>query len=225
MTETPYKASESIDAHLQYRSLSRAAVGSVAMFLLGLTGLLFWQLLILPIAGLMLGLSAIRTIKRYPLEYSGLNVARVGMVLCTLLLAAGGSLHAYLIATEVPEQYKDFVISFSELQPEGIAVQHLPKRAMELQGKEVFIRGYMHPGVAGMGPVNEFVLVPDMGTCCFGGQPRPTDMILVHTTRDARLTYAPRIVRLGGKFGIGDHPESFAGVDNVVYQLQAEYSK
>ena len=47
-------------------------------------------------------------------------------------------------------------------------------KAIELTGKPIFIKGYMHPGVASMGKVNHFILVPDMGTCCFGGQPKPT---------------------------------------------------
>lgn len=211
------------EANLQYRSLNRAAVGSVVMFGLGLTGLMFWQLLILPIAGIMLGYSALRTIRRYPDEYSGQGLARFGMVVCLLLLIGGVSFHTFVYVTEVPEGYDR--ISFSELQPEGWAPQGLPKRALELRGQKVFVKGYMHPGVAGMNKVNQFVLVPDMSTCCFGGQPKMTDMILVHTTADARLKYGARIVRVAGEFGIGDHLEEFAGVKDVAYRLEADYSK
>jgi hypothetical protein len=106
------------------------------------------------------------------------------------------------------------------LQPEGF-IPDIPKRARQLAGKPVFIKGYVHPGVNGMGPVNQFVLVPDMGTCCFGGQPKPTDMILVHTTPDARLSYSTRLVKLAGKFDVGDQFEEFAGVKNVIYRLEA----
>jgi hypothetical protein len=218
----PYQATEAHDPNLQYRSVNRAAVGSVVLFLLGLTGLMFWQLLILPLAGILLGYSAYRTIKRYPDEYSGLNLARVGMVVCVLLLVGGASYHAFVYATEVPEGYQR--VSFSELQPEGF-IPSLPKRAINLRGEPIFIKGYVHPGVSGMNRVSQFVLVPDMGTCCFGGQPKPTDMILVHTTPDSRVTYSTRMVRLAGKFDIGEEPQEFAGVKDVFYQLEADYSK
>ena len=218
----PYQAAEVLDPNLQYRSVNRAAVGSLILFFLGLTGLLFWQLLILPLAGILLGYSGYRTIKRYPDEYTGLNLARFGMALCVLLLVGGGSFHAFVYATEVPEGYER--VSFTELQPEGF-IPSLPKRAVELRGKPIFIKGYMHPGVSGSGPVSQFVLVPDMGTCCFGGQPKPTDMILVHTTPENRLSYGARTIRLAGKFDIGEEPQEFAGLKDVFYRLEADRAK
>jgi len=222
MVENPYKSAEVVDANLQYRTVNRAAVASIFLFLLGLTGLLFWQLLILPLAGILLGYSAYRTIQRYPDEYTGLNLSRAGMSLCLLLLVSGAAFHAFVYATEVPEGYER--VSFAELQPEGF-VPGVPKRAVQLEGKPIFIKGYVHPGVSGMQRVSQFVLVPDMGTCCFGGQPKMTDMILVHTTPDARVSYSTRLVRLAGKFDIGDQLQEYAGVKNVLYRLEADYSK
>jgi len=220
--DNPYRASEVFDPNLQYRSLNRAAVASVFLFLLGLTGLMFWQLLIVPLAGILLGYSAYRTILRYPDEYTGLNLARFGMVFCLLLVIGGAAFHAFVYATEVPEGYQR--VSFAELQPEGF-IPDIPKRAEQLRGKAIFIKGYIHPGVAGMGKVSQFVLVPDMGTCCFGGQPKMTDMMLVHTTPDARLNYGTRMVRVAGKFDVGDQLQEYAGVKNVLYRLEADYSK
>ena len=218
----PYEPAEVADPNLQYRSVNRAAVGSLILFLLGLTGLLFWQLLILPLAGILLGYSGYRTIKGFPEEYTGLNLARTSMALCLLLIVAGASYHTFVYATEVPEGYER--VSFSELQPEGF-IPSLPKRAINLRGQPIFIKGYVHPGVSGMTRVSQFVLVPDMGTCCFGGQPKPTDMILVHTTPESRVSYSTRIVRLAGKFDIAEEPQEFAGVKDVFYRLDADYSK
>lgn len=221
--ENPYKASPVVDSDLQYRSLNRAAVGSVVMVVLGLTSLIFWQLAILPIAGLLLGYSGYRSIRRYPLEYTGLNVARFGMVACVLLFCGSVGYHSYVYATEVPEGYMR--VSFSELQPDYKTVLPIPKRAVELRGERIFIKGYMHPGVSGMGKVNQFVLVPDMGTCCFGGQPKLTDMILVNTTSDAKVRYGTRLLRLGGEFDLGEQMQDFGEVKNVLYRLEADYSK
>jgi len=181
-------------------------------------------LLILPIAGLLLGYSGYRSIKRYPDEYTGLNLARLGMALCSLLFVGAIAFHVVVYATELPSP--DHIrVSFSELQPDDNSGMLISKRAVDLRGKKVFIKGYMHPGVAGMGKVDQFVLVPDMGTCCFGGQPKMTDMIMVRTTPEARAAYAPRLLRVGGEFGIGDYAQNFGEVKNVVYRLEADHTR
>lgn len=224
IAENPYQAAPSpVDPNLQYRSLNRAAVGSVVMVLLGLLSLLFWQLLILPIAGLLLGYSAYRNIKRYPDEYTGLNVARFGIAASLLLFAGTVSYHAFIFATEVPEGYDR--VYFSDLRSPAGQPDRLPKKALEIQGKKIFVKGYVHPGVSGNGKVRQFVLVPDMGTCCFGGQPKATDMILVNTTPECRVQYAPRLLRMGGEFKVGDRVQKFGELKDVIYQLEADYAK
>ena len=60
--------------------------------------------------------------------------------------------------------------------------QIVPPSAQELNGKKVFIKGYVYqPSGRGgqMSGLKEFVLVRDKGQCCFGGNPKLTDMILV----------------------------------------------
>jgi hypothetical protein len=207
-----------------YRTVSRSAIASVVVFLLGLTGLVVSVLLILPLAGFLLGYSAWRTIQRYPLEFTGSRLAAAGMVLNALLFLGGITMHTVEYVTEVPEGFER--VAFSDLQPESLReANQLPPRARELNGKKIFIKGYVHPGVDGMGRVKEFVLVPDMGTCCFGGQPKLTDMILVKTDEQNKVAYRRRMVKLAGDFGIGDHLESAYGVNGVLYRLEASYSK
>lgn len=222
-TENPYTPLSAEDPVVDYRTLNRSAVASVILALLATLGLIFPILLVLALAGLMLGYSGYRAILRYPEEYSGLTTARLGMLACTLLFVGGSAWHTYDYVTEVPEGYKR--VLFSELQPDGFKEKGLPKRAFELSGEKIFIKGYMHPGVANLGKTKQFVLVPDMGTCCFGGQPKPTDMILVNTDEDSKLAYSRRTVKLGGEFKIGDRLESFGDLNNVLYRIDANYSK
>jgi hypothetical protein len=208
----------------QYCVVNRAAIGSVALCVLGLTSLMFPMLLILPLAGLLLGFSGYRAIRRYPDEFTGLNLARFGMLSCSLLFVGVITSNVVEYVTEVPEGYTR--VHFSELQPESKARGNvIPKRAMELRGQKVFIKGYMHPGVAGMGKVKQFVLVPDMGTCCFGGQPAPTDMIFVNTTDASRVSYARRTIKLAGTFEFGDHLQDFGEVRGVLYRLEVDQAK
>ena len=217
---------EAIPDDLQpYRAVSRSAILAAVLGFVSLLALIFPSLLVLPIVGFALGIAALATIRRYPNEYTGRPLALTGIALCSVLFVSGATLHTVTYLTEVPEGYTR--ITFSELQPD---VQHpelpIPPQAFELSGKPVFIKGYMHPGVASMGKVNHFILVPDMGTCCFGGQPKPTDMIEVAIVGDAPpLAYSTRTVKLAGKFNATPYFQRRLELDNVCYQLEASYAK
>ena len=82
------------------------------------------------------------------------------------------------------------------------------------------------PGVASMGKVNHFILVPDMGTCCFGGQPKPTDMIEVFVPDGKdRVAYSPRRIKLAGTFYLADVPTKSLGLNNVWYHMEIDQVK
>ena len=207
-----------------YRTINKAALFSLVLFVFGLSSLIFPALLILPIAGLLLAFSGWRAIKRYPEEFSGLQLAYTGAAANALLFVGGVVYHVVDYTTEVPEGFER--VPFSELQTPGITPSSLiPRRAVEIQNKKIFTKGYIHPGVDGMGKVKEFVLVPDMQTCCFGGQPKMTDMILVHTTDESRIEYRRRLVKLAGTFHLGDQPKSEVGLKNVLYRMEVTHSK
>lgn len=205
-----------------YRAVNRSAVMAAVLAGLSLLALVFPTLLVLPIVGLVLGISAIATIRRYPTEYTGLGLAKVAAVVCALLFVGGASLHAYTYATEVPEGYVR--IGFWDLQPDPDHPD-LPvsPKSLELSGKQIFIKGYMHPGVAGFGKVNHFILVPDMGTCCFGGQPKATDMVEVYVPEGKnRIAYSTRRIKLAGTFAVSQEPSDSLGLNNVWYHLKVD---
>ncbi len=56
-----------------YRSLSTAAVGSVVVGLLSALALLDWMMLLFPVAGLAVGIYAVRSIRRRADELTGLH--------------------------------------------------------------------------------------------------------------------------------------------------------
>jgi len=173
------------------------------------------------IPAFVLGLLAARTIRRYPTEYTGTRLAKCGLIGGLALSAVGIGVASYTHATEVPPGYTR--VGFWELQPDpdepGLPIA--PK-AIELTGQKVFIKGYMHPGVASMGRVDHFILVRDMGTCCFGGQPKATDMIEVYVPDDKeKVAYSRRSLKLSGTFFLADHPTQSLGLNNVWYHLEA----
>jgi hypothetical protein len=97
--------------------------------------------------------------------------------------------------------------------------------AVAIDGKDVFLKGYIHP-TSGSGQLNHFILVPDLGTCCFGGEPRSTSMIEVmlppgETVRASKLKF-----KLAGKFVVNKYLQNSPGFDNpMFYRLQADIVK
>src|SRR5262249_6514748 len=131
---TEYSPAVSGDADPElapYRAVSRAAVISVILAALsvplvliavysatyqygdavplGMTGAAFG------LFALVLGTVGLMTIRRYPLEYTGGKLARLGLVAGLVLFAAGSTVSAYTYVTEVPAGYVR--VGFWELQP------------------------------------------------------------------------------------------------------------
>ena len=183
-----------------------------------------WVLAVLGGVSLVgLGLIALRSIRLYPLELTGELVAKIGVGLCSITAVGGTAKHTYVYATEVPEGYVR--ISFANLQP---AREHpeLPvsPESLELDGKKIFVKGYVYPDGSTTN-IKRFVLVPDMGTCCFGGQPKLTDMIEVTLQDPLRVAYAIRKISLGGVLHVDTRLKPVTGLNGVFYQLDADMVK
>ena len=197
------------DAYGVYRSTSKAAVASLSLLLVGLTGVIFPALLSLAAFGILLGILAWRNLRRYPDELTGRIPAALGLVGCLILLVGGSAWHTYTYMTEVPPGYGR--ISFADLQPRPDRQPGQGDLPVELDGKRIFVKGYVHPGVSDMGQIKKFILVPDMGTCCFGGQPKMTDMIEVTIVDGPGVRYTQRKRRLGGTLHVSNSVRKVAG--------------
>jgi hypothetical protein len=181
----------------------------------------FWTALF-SVFAIALGWAGLRTIRRYPSEYTGKLLARIGLWLGLAQLVLGIAASSYTYATEVPEGYTR--ITLSDLQPDPDHPEFLPvsPRAIELHDKPIFVKGYMHPGVDGMGQVNHFVLVFSYGECCFGGQPKPTHMIEVRLPEGQKgLRYSRRTLKLAGTFEVAIGGK-FQDLNNVLYHLNVD---
>jgi hypothetical protein len=176
----------------------------------------------LAVIAFIMGVIGARTVRRYPTEYTGGRLAKTGMIGGVFLAIIGSASASFTYTTEVPDGYNR--VGFWELQPDPDQPElPIAPKAIELTGKPIFIKGYMHPGVASMGKVNHFILVPDMGTCCFGGQPKPTDMIEVFIPEGKeRVAYSPRRIKLAGTFLLADRPIKSLGLNNVWYHMEAD---
>lgn len=215
-----YQSPHDVDDLPVYRSVSRAAVMSLVLAVVGLLGLMFPPLLVFAVAGLLLALVGLSTIRKYPDEYSGKLPAALGLLACGGILIGGIGLHSYVYATECPPDATR--ISFADLNPDNKNAPAVPPaEAVALDGKKVFIKGYVYPDGQGS-DIKQFVLIPDLGTCCFGGDPAPTDMVLVTLRDPQRTVYNMRKRKLTGILKVNSHLRPAAGVDGVYYQMDAE---
>jgi hypothetical protein len=216
----PYTPPDDIDELPAYRSVSRAAVMSLVIAAIALLGLVFASLLVFAVAGILLALVGLSTIRKYPQEYSGKIPAVLGLAACSAILVGGIARHSYVYATECPEDATR--ISFVNLNPESkLAPAVPPPQAVALDGKKIFIKGYVYPD-GQRDNIKQFVLIPDLGTCCFGGQPRLTDMILVTLRDPQRTAYNQRRRKLTGVLKVDPNLKTVEGVTGVFYQMEAE---
>ncbi len=207
----------------QYRVLSSLAVVSFVVGLLSSLILFNWMLGIIPMIGIVCGAWALLRIRSRSDELTGEGIALIGTLLSSLFLMGGWSWAAYEYATELPSD-KYMRVSYAQLQPPDDDPQQIPpESAKELDGKWVFIKGYVYPTGQRAG-LTHFVLCRDNGTCCFGGKPKLTDMIEVQLQIPLKIDYSPREHKLGGIFRV--HTTQSNDVQgSVLYQLEADYVK
>ena len=134
-------------------------------------------------------------------ELGGKTSAAVGLGLSLLFGVTGLAYQSYLFKTELPEGYRR--ISFADdisrkgfVNVNGQAALHPDVEA--LLGKEIFVKGFMYPPNDPTG-LTGFLLVKDSGTCCFGGDPKPFDMIGVQMDEGRTVDFYRGKVSVAGE--------------------------
>jgi hypothetical protein len=176
----------------------------VAVFF-GICGLLaFLTPAGVPVAliGLFLSAWCLLKIRRSAGEYSGSWLAGAGLLLSAVAFVGGVAVHSVAYATEVPEGYRrlNFTQDISKkgfVQENGFLSPH--PDVLGLDGKKVFLKGYMYPMRQTQG-LPSFVFCRDSGQCCFGGQPKVEDMIVVKMDGDRTTDYFQGLVSVAGTF-------------------------
>ena len=205
-----------------YRELCKFAVFAAIFAIMALLGLMISVLSVFGVAAVILGLYSIARIRRNPSELTGIIAAYFGVAFGSVVFVASVALHVFIYMTEVPEGYAR--VTFAQLQPDK---EHpelpISPLSLELDGQQIFIKGYVHPGVSGQRNVRSFVLVRDMGTCCFGGQPELTDMIEVTLREPLSIRYSTRRRKLGGVLTVSEDRKKIGGIDGGYYKLDADH--
>ncbi len=203
-----------------YRAVSRSAVAAMVVCGLGFLSFWFVPLLILPAVATLLGFVSLGQFRRYPDELTGKPIALLSLLIAVMTFVGATSLHIYTYYTEVPDGYER--ISFSQLKSPFIELDYPPETAMALNGKQVFMKGYILPTSVTSGSASRFVIVPDIATCCFGGQPKLTHMVEVQLTGEAIAKFRLKQVRLAGTLRVDSRIEPHATLQGTYYQLKAD---
>jgi hypothetical protein len=222
---------ESVDAafdpadEFAYRPVPPLAPISLFLGICAISGFMGVPCLAVGFVGMVLGAIALWQIRRSEGYLGGKGVACLGVALSTLLFFAGSGYHTYAYVNELPEGYER--VSFNELSKYDLkVVEGKPEFSPEvdgLNGKPIYIKGYMYPTGRQTG-LTEFVLVKDTGQCCFGGQPKLTDMILVKFDESNPVNHREQqLVGIGGVFHASGAVQS--GVLTAIYQIDGTHFK
>jgi hypothetical protein len=160
------------------------------------------------------------------LAFTGANLALAGAVLSILFLVAGVGYGAYVHVTEVPPDHTR--ISFPELRPDSVQERAnviVPPEILALDGRRVFIKGYMRPPEVRSG-IDRFLLVRDDNQCCFGdiSTVKYYDRIVVDLKGKLRLNYSEGLFAIGGVLRVMPQNAQF-GPQAPVFALEADHAK
>jgi hypothetical protein len=221
---------------LQYRALYSGSIVGLVLGLLSIftvvTAANSIQACLLvtpiPVLGMFVSLRSWAKIRRESDQYTGGRLAMTGFVLSLVFLVTGVGYGAMVYVTEVPDGYTR--ISFDEMKPDEIQQRGnviVPPDIAALDGKRVFIKGYIRPGSAPVRTgIDRFLLVRDNQQCCFGdlSQVKYHDQMAVEMVGSQRVDDSSQILRLGGVLEI--HPENLRyGPGYPVFALRADYAQ
>lgn len=226
---------DGVNEPLQYRALH---TGAILGFVLGILSLFMWvaatnslqsclMVAPIPVLGMVVSLRALAKINREPEIYAGRTLAIFGAALSLLFLLSGLGYGAYVYVTEVPEGYER--ISFAGLKPDEVQERSnvkVPPEVQALDGKKVFIKGYIRPdSITQSVGIGRFLLVRDNNQCCFGdiSSIKYYDQMDVDMAGARRVDYHQGVFRMGGILRV--HPENVASAPGKpVFSLEADYA-
>ncbi|MFM8635453.1 MAG: hypothetical protein ACKOEX_11700 [Planctomycetia bacterium] len=200
-----------------YRAISGVSVAAAALALMSPLAFLDWWLAVVPLVGAVLGGVALRDIARRPTELTGRGLSRGAMVVSAVMLVCGLGYRSYVYAMELPPGFER--LNYAMLQPmPGDPPTAVPESATSMNGHNVLLKGYMYPGKQQQG-ITQFLLVRDQGDCCFGGNPKITDRVLVTLTDAKGIDFSARLRKIAGRFVV--RPTGTTVLDGgVLYHLE-----
>lgn len=205
-----------------YQLRSKSATLSLLFGVFATFGFVFVVFMALAPLAIVLGWHGLRVIRRYPEEYTGAGFAKLGLALGLLSLVGASAFHTTIYLTEVREGYERITF-YADLKNKA---EKPTERAKELDGKKVFLKGYVRPGLRRDG-LMEFLMVGDFGDCCFGGSPNLSEIVYIKMPPDQTTQYDYMLRKIHGTFRLNQQLQKSDRIANdvagYIYQIDADY--
>ena len=223
--QEPLDSTNGQDAEGSYRAVAGTAIAAAVTAALSPLAFFDWSLAVVPAVGIVLGAMAYRTIAQRPDVFIGRPLAIGAIVLSAVSLVAGLITLSRAYAAELPDGYER--LNYGLLQPlPGDPSDAVPDTARTMDGRNVLLKGYIYPGKQQTG-ITQFLLVRDQGDCCFGGNPKITDRVLVQLKDPSHpkgIDFSSRLTKIAGRFAI--RPMGASGMDGgVLYHLEDAFAR
>lgn len=205
----------------QYTSLSPWAPVALVLgvaSLMALTNSIFG--LILSFFAIIVCVLAAYQIRSMKDVYRGFGMAMCGLLLSTSCLVAGSWKLHYDYHHEVPEGYLRVNFPNEISKHEFIyygSSRRLHEKVAPLIGQKVFLKGYMY-NLEKLTGLKEFVFLKDNGECCFGGEPKPFDMMVVKMPEGTTTDAFRSMISVSGTL----NADVTAGEGEPVYTIDAD---
>jgi hypothetical protein len=209
------------DSRAHYRAVNPFAVVSLVLGGLSILTMFAWFLGVLPLAGIILGILALRQIDFAPGEMTGRGFAIAGIAVSAVFWLVGLSYLVFVVIREAPIGYT--VIAFEDMRPDPENPGELiPQKILDLEEKFVYVKGYMYPGRQNTG-IQQFVMVPTQAHCQFCQRDlKSTDMIQVTMVGERLADFTVHKTGVGGKLVI-DRQEATRPLGGLPYKIEADY--
>lgn len=224
MTTESLNSPEFAQDEFQYRPMPALVPISMAFVCLSMLAGLSDLLLIVPLVGILVAFLAYYQISHSRGELSGAPLALSSLMLMLAMFIGFSALHLHSYATEVPEGFAR--VNFNhDISQKGVDFSGgnlgVHTDVAKLADKPIYLKGYMYPYRETQG-LSSFVLCKDSGECCFGGQPKPTDMILINMKGGKTVNYHDKmLIGVAGTFRI--EPTFDESGLRPIYQMDCQY--
>jgi len=212
---------ESQSADFNYTPISPWSTIALVLGVLGLTAFLGLFGIVVAAVGFVISLAAIVRIRGEQGAVRGMLPAVLGLVLSVSSVSGGIALQRYHYNHEVPEGYLRVnfptEISAHQFEIHRGGQRGLTPEVAKFLGEKIFVKGFMWQTQKSEG-LEEFVFLKDNGECCFGGSPKPYDMMRVDM-QDGKTAKAHNgMISVAGTLRVN----LSAGQDEAVYILEAQ---
>jgi hypothetical protein len=201
-----------------------ASLGPVWHFAEGISPMSIVAWTFVCLAAGILGLMTLIRIRKTEGAFSGTKTAATGVVLGGVAALANIAVAALLVSTEVPDGYR--AVNFTaDISQKGFGEnQSLHPHVAELNGKRVYLRGFMYRGKQRVG-LNSFVIVKDNQQCCFGRQPNQSDMVEVFLPPGETFDLELGLTGVAGTFRTTNIRSQSDLQFRPIYKLEADFCK